>query len=399
MNRILNFGMVGGGAGAFIGGVHRTAACMDHRARFVAGALSSTPERSIASGKALGLTDDRNYPTWEAMLAGELARPPAGSNPTRSVGVPEDRIDFVSIVTPNHMHFPVARAFTEAGFNVVCDKPLVHTGEQAAELTRLCAAKGTVFAVTYNYSGYPMVKQARAIVAAGELGAIRKVIVEYHQGWLAGDLGDQKQAAWRADPAKSGAGGAVGDIGTHAEQLASYVSGLDLESVCGELTAFVPGRRLDDDANLLLRFRPRGGVAARGVLIASQIAVGCENDLRLRVFGETGSLEWRQEEPNQLVVRSRDIPERVLRRGNAYLGDAAKKGTRLPSGHPEAFLEAFANVYANAMDAMLARAGGPGAAEAYDFPGLRDGARGVALIEAAAGTRGVHQNWTRIPAE
>ena len=392
--RVMKMGMVGGGQGAFIGAVHRTAACLDGRAAMVAGCLSSTPERALASGKAwagVGLADDRNYPTWEAMLEHERARPA----PTAAARA-DERIDFVSIVTPNHLHFPVAKAFVEAGIHVVCDKPLVHTSAQAAELARAVEKAGTVFAVTYNYSGYPMVKQARELVRSGELGPIRKVIVEYNQGWLASKLEEsgQKQADWRTDPARSGLGGAIGDIGSHAEQLCATITGLEIEAICADLTTFVPGRRLDDDANVLLRFAPRDGVAAKGVLIASQIEVGCENDLRIRVFGTKASLDWRQEEPNQLVVKPDGGPEHIYRRGGGMLCDAAKSGTRLPAGHPEAFFEAFANVYANAMKAMEAGVGGEAAAKQFDFPGIADGAQGVRFIEKVVESAASSVKWT-----
>ncbi len=387
--RVLRMGMVGGGQGAFIGAVHRTAACLDHAARFVAGALSSSPEKARASGRDLGLDERRIYGTWEEMLDGELALSPS------------ERIDFVSIVTPNHAHFPVAMAFAEAGINIVCDKPLVHTSAQARELIAAVKRSGVVFAVTYNYSGYPMVKQAREMVRGGEIGDVRKVIVEYNQGWLAGKLEatGQKQADWRTDPARSGLGGAIGDIGSHAEQLAAYTTGLDIDSICAELTSFVPGRRLDDDANLLLRFAPRGGIQAKGVLIASQIEIGHENDLRIRIFGSTASLEWHQEDPNWLVHRPEGQAERTLRRGNAYLCDAAKKNSRIPPGHPEAFLEAFANVYANAFAAMRAResggaCGGCGLGGPFDYPDVVDGARGVHFIEKTVESAGSDRKWT-----
>lgn len=372
--------MIGGGQGAFIGAVHRTAASLDHGVVFAAGCLSSTPERAIESGRLLGLPASRSYPTWQAMLEGE-SRLPVG-----------ERIDFVSIVTPNHVHHAPALAFTNAGFHVVCDKPLVHASAQAEDLRRAVEAKGTVFAVTYNYGGYPMVKHARHLVHAGDLGEIRKVVVEYNQGWLASRLeaSGQKQADWRTDPARSGLGGAIGDIGSHAEQLVSYITGLEIADLCADLTTFVPGRRLDDDAAVLLRFR--GG--AKGVLMASQIEIGHENDLRIRVHGSKGTLAWRQEEPNHLAVIPEGGPEQVLRRGNAGLCDAAKAGTRLPPGHPEAFLEAFANVYNNACNAMRAGVGGVDAAGRFDFPGVADGARGVRFIERVVESAASDRKWT-----
>lgn len=382
----LRMGMVGGGQGAFIGAVHRTAAGLDGHVRLVAGCLSSTPERALASGRELGLDERRNYRTWREMLDGERALPR------------EERIDFVSIVTPNHVHHEVANAFAAAGIHVVCDKPLVVNSQQARDLIATQKQSGVVLAVTYNYSGYPMVKQAREMVAggAGEIGPVRKVIVEYNQGWLASALEKtgQKQADWRTDPARSGAGGAIGDIGSHAEQLVSYVTGLRVESLCADLTTFVPGRRLDDDANVLLRFAG----AARGILTASQVCVGCENDLRLRVWGEKGGLEWRQEEPNHLVFTPIGQPERIYRRGNEYVGAAAKRNTRIPAGHPEAFLEAFANVYNAAGEAMRANAGAKGGhrnlgAGGYDYPDVIDGARGVHFIEKVVESSRSDRKW------
>jgi predicted dehydrogenase len=374
-------GMVGGGKDAFIGAVHRKAAALDGEIAFVAGALSSTPEKAKASGRELGLDEARNYGSWEEMLEKESALPEG------------ERIDFVSIVTPNHMHFPVAKAFAEAGFNVVCDKPLVHTSEQAQELIEIVERTGVVFAVTYNYTGYPLVRQARAMVREGKLGEIRKVIVEYNQGWLAEKLEETgaKQAEWRTDPARSGIAGAIGDIGSHAENLATTITGLELEAICAELTTFVPGRKLDDDGNLLLRFA--GG--AKGVLIASQISTGEENDLRIRVYGTQGSLTWHQEEPNALVFKPLDGPFQVMTRGQPYLGDAAQRATRLPTGHPEAFIEAFANVYLGAAAAMRARREGrePDPLEA-DYPTVYDGARGVHFIEKTVESARSEQKWT-----
>lgn len=384
--KTLKMGMVGGGKDAFIGAVHRIAACLDNQVTLAAGCFSSTPEKAIASGKDLGVPDARNYATWQAMLEGEKKLPPG------------ERIDFVSIVTPNHVHHPVAKAFAEAGIHVVCDKPLTTTAALARDLVETVKRSGVVFGVTYNYSGYPMVKQAREMVQQGELGTIRKVIVEYNQGWLAGKLEStgQKQADWRTDPARSGAGGAIGDIGSHAEQLTSTITGLELESICADLTSFVAGRRVDDDANLLLRFAARDGVQAKGVLIASQIEIGHENDLRIRVYGTKASLEWRQEEPNGLVFKPDGQAERVYRRGNGYLGEAAKRATRIPPGHPEAFFEAFANVYNGACAAMRAGAKGLEAATTFDFPGVLDGARGVNFIEKTVESSKSEAKWTRM---
>ncbi len=388
----LKLGMVGGGKDAFIGAVHRMAARLDGAWEIVAGALSSTPERALESGRAIGLA--RVYPTWEEMLERERALPEG------------ERIDAVSVVTPNHMHYSVAKAFTEAGFHVVSDKPMVLNSEQAADLVRAVDAAGTVFAVTYNYTGYPLVKEARRLVQEGAIGEVRKVIVEYNQGWLATKLEDTgaKQAVWRADPERSGIGGAIADIGSHAENLVATITGLELSALCADLTSFVPGRRLDDDANLLLRFR--GG--AKGVMIASQIEVGEENDLRIRVYGTTGGLLWRQEDPNHLIHKTLDGPTHVLtRNGGGYLGIAAQANTRLPSGHPEGFVEAFANVYTNVAAAIAAQRGaGAGATSgglgggsgvdgvAPDFPTVLDGARGVAFIEAAVASAASDVKWT-----
>ena len=296
--RRLRMGMVGGGQGAFIGGVHRKAAALDGRIDFVAGALSSTPEKAVASGRELGLTEDRTYASWEEMLERELARPEG------------ERIDFVSIVTPNHVHYPVARAFAEAGIHVVCDKPLVHTSEQARDLMDVVARSGVVFAVTYNYTGYPMVRHARDMIRRGDLGEIRKVIVEYNQGWLATQLegSGNKQADWRTDPTRSGIAGAIGDIGSHAENLVATVTGLELDAVCADVTTFVPGRKLDDDANMLLRFTN----GARGLLWCSQVEIGAENDLRLRVYGTKGSVSWHQEDPNYLEFSPLDGQLQIL---------------------------------------------------------------------------------------
>jgi len=364
----LKYGMVGGGQGAFIGAVHRKAAALDGKIELVAGALSSDPARALASGKDIGLEDGRNYESWEAMLEGEMMLHP------------DQRIDFVTIVTPNHVHYPVAKAFVQAGIHVVCDKPLVHTLEQAEDLIRAVETNRVVFAVTYNYTGYPMVRQARDMVRAGMLGHLRKVIVEYNQGWLATKLEDtqSKQADWRVDPARSGAAGAMGDIGSHAENLVSTITGLELSHLCADLTHFVEGRQLDDDGNLLLCFK--GG--AKGVLIASQIQIGGENDLRIRVFGSKASLTWHQENPNYLVYDGLEGPRQVLTRGSSYLSDSAKKATRLPAGHPEAFLEAFANVYLGATEAMRAHKEGRelGLLEG-DYPTIFDGARGVHFIQ------------------
>ncbi|MBC7732538.1 MAG: Gfo/Idh/MocA family oxidoreductase [Bacteriovorax sp.] len=374
--------MVGGGRDAFIGAVHRHAMALDGHYELVAGALSSSPEKAQASGRDLGLGDTRNHGTWQALLADELKRPA------------DERIDVVSIVTPNHVHYEVACAFVDAGFHVVCDKPLVHTSAQADDLVTRVTRQGTVFAVTYNYTGYPMVRQAREMVRTGAIGSVRKVIVEYHQGWLATQLesGDNKQADWRTDPARSGIAGAIGDIGSHAENLALSVTGLEIESLCADLTTFVPGRRLDDDGNLLLRFTN----GARGVLIASQIEAGCENDIRLRVFGERGMLDWRQEDPNHLVHAPIDSPRMTLTRNSPWLSDAAKRACRLPAGHPEAFIEAFANLYVGVAADIRSRLDGAGPASVAeaDYPRIEAGVRGVRFIEKTVASAASAQKWT-----
>lgn len=369
LNRKLRYGMVGGGPGAFIGAVHRRAAELDGLAELVAGAFSTDPAKSKAQGEALHLDPARVYGSFDEMANAEAARP---------IG---DRIDVVVIVTPNHVHFPAAKAFIERGFHVICDKPMTTSLADAEALCRLVKEHGTVFALTHNYSGYPLVKQARAMVRAGALGEIRKIVVEYTQGWLGSHLeaSGQKQADWRTDPARAGAG-ALGDIGSHAEQLARYVSGQRIERLLADVGTVVPGRRIDDDANLLLRYD--GG--ARGILHCSQIAAGEENRINLRVYGSKASLEWAQEEPNKLIVRHADGPIQVYKPGNAFLTTEAQRATRLPSGHPEAFFEAFANVYGNALRTIAARVAGtdPDPAD-LDFPTVQDGAVGVHFIETA----------------
>jgi predicted dehydrogenase len=379
----LRFAMVGGGRGAFIGAVHRRAAEFHCSTELVAGALASEPEKARLSGQDWGLAPDRNHGDWQSLLNDELKRPAS------------ERIHFVVIVTPNHVHFPVARAFTDAGIHVVCDKPLVHTSAQAAELVDLCRRRETVFGVTYNYTGYPLVRHAREMVRSGQLGRIRKVVVEYNQGWLARLLeadAANKQAVWRTDPTRSGVAGAIGDIGSHAENLVATVTGLELESLCADLTTFVAGRKLDDDGSLLLRFSS----GAKGILMATQIAIGGENDLRLRVWGTDGSLTWHQEDPNQLIHDPIDGPRRILRRGAGCLAEAARRVTYLPPGHPEAFMEAFANVYRGVEEAIRARmAGRPLGALEGDFPTLEDGARGVRFIEKTVESSRSQDKWTR----
>lgn len=381
--RKLKMGMVGGGRDAFIGSVHRRAAMLEGNVDLVAGCFSSTPEKSKASGKDLLLADDRVYGSYEEMIARE-SRLPVG-----------ERIDFVSIVTPNHMHYPVSKAFIEAGFNVACDKPMVHTVAQALDLVSAVEKNKVVFAVTYNYTGYPMVKQARYLVQTGVLGKVQKVIVEYPQGWLLNRIEEtgSKQASWRTDPARSGASGCIGDIGSHCENLVSYITGLGLNSICADLTTYVPGRLLDDDGNILLRFNE----GAKGILTASQICPGQENSLRIRVWGTKAGLEWSQEDPNYLLVRSNDAPEQIWKRGNGYLCEAAKANSRIPSGHPEAFFEAFANVYHNFCDTIRCKLMGTEPTDIMlDFPTVQDGARGVHFIIKAVESSASTVKWLQI---
>ncbi len=369
LTRKLRYGMVGGGPGAFIGEVHRKAAALDGLITLAAGAFSSNPAKSKQQGEELHLDPARVYDSYEEMAEREAALPEG------------KRIDFVSVVTPNFMHFPVAKAFIERGFNVVCDKPMTTTLEEAEALCRLVATHGVVFALTHNYTGYPMVKQARAMVRSGDLGEMRKVVVEYPQGWLATKLEDSgsKQAEWRTNPSKAGVSSAVGDIGSHAENLARYITGLEIESLCADIHTFVPGRALEDDASMLIHYK--GG--ARGVLHCSQVSVGEENNLNIRVYGTKGSLSWVQENPNYLHFRSGDGPERVYKRGNPYLTEAAQRHSRLPFGHPEAFLEAFANIYVSAAHAVEARRTGAEQDHLMDFPTVQDGAVGVHFIHTA----------------
>jgi predicted dehydrogenase len=367
ISRRLRLGMVGGGQGAFIGAVHRIAARMDDRYELVAGALASDPERARASAAELRIAPDRAYGSFEEMARKEAAR--------------DDPIDAVAIVTPNHMHHPVAKAFLEAGIHVICDKPMTTTVEDALDLIHTVRRTGLVFGLTHNYTGFPMVRQARAMVAAGELGRVRVVQVEYPQDWLSTRLEatGQKQAAWRTDPTQSGAGGCVGDIGTHAFNLAGFVTGLEIEQLCAELSTFVEGRRLDDNCQVLLRYA--GG--ARGMLWASQVAPGNNNALKIRVYGEQGGLEWRQEWPDELHVSPLGKPpQRIVRMGPGA-GEAAARVSRIPPGHNEGYLEAFANLYSDIAEAITARLEGrepdPGA---LDYPTVEDGAQGVKFIDS-----------------
>jgi len=382
MTQKIKMGMVGGGRDAFIGAVHRMAARLDGRIELVAGAFSSDPAKSRASGEDLGLDPSRVYPDFETMAAAESKLPA------------EERIDFVSIVTPNFVHFPPAKTFLEAGFHVVCDKPMTFDLAEAKALRDLVKSTGKVFALTHNYTGYPMVKEARELVRNGDLGKILKVVAEYPQGWLIQpiDAEGQKQAAWRTDPSRTGASSCIGDIGTHAENLGRYITGLEIDELCADFTTFVPGRRLEDDGNLLIRYE--GG--ARGVLYASQVSVGEENSLVIRVYGSKASLEWHQEHPNELTVKYPDAPRRIYRRGNGYVSDIAKRFTRIPAGHPEAFIEAFANIYLEAARAISAVKEGKSIPPDVDYPTVEDGVLGMAFIATAVASAKNGSTWTKL---
>ncbi len=361
--------MIGGGRGAFIGAVHRMAAALDGQIELVCGAFSSDPEQSKRSGADLYLPPDRCYGTYQDMIRTEAALPE------------NERMDLVAIVTPNHLHFDPAMMALDHGFHVVCEKPVCLNLKEARILKEKVISTGLLFALTHTYTGYPMVKQARQMVANGELGVIRRVVVEYTQGWLSTAIEntDQKQASWRMDPERSGAAGAMGDIGTHAENLAEYVTGLHIESICADLHSHIPGRRLDDDGSVLLRMSN----GARGVLYASQIAAGEENNLRINVYGEKGSLAWEQMEPNTLTARWLDNPMQIFRTGDGPLYPQAHVHTRIPAGHPEGYLEAFANIYRNIAYCIQARLANQSVDPLYtDFPTIDDGVRGMEFIEA-----------------
>jgi len=386
LERKLRMAMAGGGHGAFIGGVHRMAAQMDGRIELVAGAFSRDPARSRSSGQAIGLPARRIYDTVDAMIESEASLDES------------ERADFVAIVTPNNEHLPMSRLALESGFHVMCDKPLSRNLSEARQIRDIVAKTGRLFGLTHNYLGYPMVKEARSRVRCEDLGRLRRVVVEYPQGWLATPLETtgHKQASWRADPEISGASGCLADIGTHAATLAEYVTGLAIDSVAADLTSFGPDRRLDDDASILLRLS--GG--ARGVLWASQIAIGEENGLNLRVYGDRGSLFWRQEEPNTLVLSELDAPRRRIRAGanDESLSESARHACRLPSGHPEGFLEGFANVYTNyAATLSAALANDEPSPIDLDFPGVEEGMRGMAFIDAALQSSAANGQWTPVP--
>lgn len=384
LNRKLKMGMIGGGPGAFIGEVHRKAARMDGQIELVAGAFDINPRKSKQMGRRLYVDSRRTYRNYEEMIERELKLPEG------------ERIDFVSITTPNNWHFPIAKAFLEAGFHVMCEKPMTFNVPEARALRAIVKKSRRVFGLMHNYTGYPMVKLARDMVRQGDLGKIRKIVVQYPQGWLATALErtGQQQAAWRTDPKQSGGSGCMGDIGTHAENLAEYITGLKITHICADLTVFVKGRKLDDDGNCIVRFTQ----GARGILHASQISIGEENGLAIWVYGEKRGLEWHQEHPNYLYVKTPDGPVQVWRRGNDYVGEkspAAARATRLPFGHPEAFFEAFANVYCNFADTVRARMEGKKPDPlTLDFPDVDDGLRGMLFIETLLASTKSKQKWT-----
>ncbi len=390
MSRKIRYGMVGGGRGAFIGAVHRIAAVIDQQVELVCGAFSSDPQKSKDSGADLFLPPERCYGSFEEMINTEASLPA------------DKRMDFVAIVTPNHMHFPPAKLALEKGFHVLSDKPATFNLDEAKQLGELVKQTGLIYGLTHNYTGYPLVKEARDMVKTGKLGKIRKVVAEYPQGWLATNLEEsgQKQAAWRTDPTKSGDEQGDGncqtdDIGTHAENLAEYITGLKISELAADITTFVGGRQLDDDANILLRFE--GG--AKGVLHCSQISVGEENNLNIRVYGEKGSIEWHQKEPNTMLVKWLDQPMQVYRTANGYLCEAAAAAGRTPPAHPEGYLEAFANIYKNFASTLRARIEGREPTEIEnDFPKIEDGIRGMAFIEAVVASGHSNAAWTPVEA-
>ncbi|MFH0989986.1 MAG: Gfo/Idh/MocA family oxidoreductase [bacterium] len=384
LQRTLKMGMIGGGPDAFIGEVHRKAARMDGGVDIVAGVFSRNAEKSHQTGQQLLLDPKRIYTSYEELIAKERQLPEG------------ERVDFVALVTPNNSHFPIAKALLESGFHVMCEKPMTFNVDEARELQSIVQQSVKVFGLMHNYTGYPMVKLARDIVRNGELGEIRKIVVQYPQGWLSTPLEQtgNVQAVWRTDPAQSGGGGALGDIGTHGENLSEYITGLKITHVCADLTSFVPGRKLDDDCNCLLRFEN----GAKGLLHVSQIAIGEENNLAIWIYGTKKSLEWHQEHPNHLTLKALDGPMEVYRRGNPYIGAksaAAARATRLPFGHPEAFIEAFANIYCNFTDTVRAALTGQTPDPLIqDFPNVNDGLRGMLFIQSVLTSATSSQKWT-----
>ncbi|HEX2847301.1 MAG TPA: Gfo/Idh/MocA family oxidoreductase [Chitinophagaceae bacterium] len=380
LNRKLRMGMIGGGPGAFIGAVHRIAANMDGQIELVCGAFSSDPEKSKQAGELLNLPPQRVYGSYKEMIRAEKALPP------------DQRMDFVSIVTPNHVHFEPAKLALENGFHVVLDKPLTFDLKEGKQLQEIVKKSGLFFCLTHTYTGYPMVKEARQQVLSGKFGKIRKVYVEYPQGWLSTFLegGNNKQASWRTDPSQSGIAGSMGDIGTHAFNLAEYISGLEVTKLCADINIVVEGRKLDDDGAVLLKFNN----GASGVLMATQVAAGEENNVKIRVYGEMGGLEWKQEDNNSLIVRQPDKPIEIYRTGAAYTSTYSRYNTRVPPGHPEGYLEAFANLYRNFAFCVKAKlAGETPEPEWLDFPGVDDGVRGMNFVEKVIASGKSMEKW------
>lgn len=382
MKRKIRMGMIGGGEGSFIGAVHRIAANLDGQIELVCGCFSSNPANSKATGLSLFLPEDRVYDSYQEMIEKEASLPEG------------ERMDFVSIVTPNHVHFGPALMALEHGFHVALDKPMTYTLEEAKQLCRKVKETGKLLLLTHTYTGYPMVKEARLRVQRGDLGKIRRIYVEYPQGWLYSDCGEtNKQASWRVDPKRSGKAGCMGDIGTHAFNLAEYISGLEAEEICAELNTFVPDRLLDDDGAALIRYK--GG--ARGVLTASQIAVGVENGLNIRVYGEKGGLEWSQEEPNTMILRWPDRPAEIIRTSNGYMSALAAHNSRIPGGHPEGYLEAFANLYRNfALSLQSILSGEEPMPACLDFPSVAEGVRGMQFIDTVVAASQSKEKWLQI---
>ena len=372
--------MIGGGPNAFIGAVHRIASRIDNEYEIVCGAFSSSLEKSLQTGNELGISESRIYPSYQDLITKEKALPE------------QERVQVISIVTPNHLHFEPAKMAMEYGFHVILDKPMTLTLAEAKELKQVQEKTGKKLLLTHTYTGYPMVKEAKQVVASGKLGKIRKIYVEYPQGWLSNALED-KQAVWRTDPSKSGIAGAMGDIGTHAFNLAEYISGLSVTQLCADINTVVPNRRLDDDGAVLLKFANN----ASGVLMATQIAAGEENKVKIRVYGEKGGLEWHQDDANSLVLKWLDAPAQIYRTGTSYLSSFAAHNTRTPSGHPEGYLEAFANLYRNFALCIKAELDGKEPAkEALDYPGIEEGIRGMAFIETVIKSGKSDQKWVEI---
>ena len=386
LNRKIKMGLIGGGPGSFIAAVHHKAAILDGKTELVAGAFSRDPEKSKKTGQELMLDPARVYGSYQEMIEKEKKLPGG------------ERVDFVSITTPNNLHFPIAGDFLRTGFHVMCEKPMTFNLKEAKELKKIVQDSGKVFGLLHNYTGYPMVKLARDMIRNGELGDIRKIVVQYPQGWLATALEKtgSVQAGWRTDPAQSGAAGSIGDIGTHAENLTEYISGLKISHICAEINTFIPNRQLDDDGNCLLKFENGAG----GLLHVSQIAIGEENNLAIWIYGTEKSLEWHQEHPNYLYLMEKDGPVQVWKRGNDYVGaksPAAARATRLPFGHPEAFLEAFANIYNNFIDTLRAGVDGDEPDPLMlDFPNVDDGVRGMQFVETVIKSAKSDQKWTEI---